>query len=211
MVMVMDDGDTLPLSSLPGLTHTWWAAAIHTMTTQRYSLFFWSWNKEILFANDDDFKARPEQALCVQLWSGGQSCGGLNVQGGYHHSMQQLQHVQCTINNAQGGHHFIHHDRPTPIQIITPSSSFSIWKVGFPGLMSCVDFDMDQSSRYVGLCGIFFKKWHSASVVLVINPSTDWHHLWLGLQSRFGPKKIYPQNACSDYRGICDNAIFWSL
>ena len=36
------DGDTLPLSSLPGLTHTWWAAAIHTMTTQRYSLFFWS-------------------------------------------------------------------------------------------------------------------------------------------------------------------------
>ena len=28
-------------------------------------------------------------------------------------------------------------------------------QVGFPGLMSCVDFDMEQSSRFVGLCGIF--------------------------------------------------------
>ena len=27
-------------------------------------------------------------------------------------------------------------------------------QVGFPGLMSCVDFDMEQSSRFVGLCGI---------------------------------------------------------
>ena len=29
-------------------------------------------------------------------------------------------------------------------------------QVGFPGLMSCVDFDMEQSSRFVGLCGILF-------------------------------------------------------
>merc|ERR1712037_775908 len=28
----------------------------------------------------------------------------------------------------------------------------SMYKVGFPGLMSCADFDMAQSSRYVGLC-----------------------------------------------------------
>jgi len=30
----------------------------------------------------------------------------------------------------------------------------SMYKVGFPGLMSCVDFDMAQSSRYVGLCEV---------------------------------------------------------
>lgn len=30
----------------------------------------------------------------------------------------------------------------------------SMYKVGFPGLMSCVDYDMEQSSRYVGLCEV---------------------------------------------------------
>ena len=29
----------------------------------------------------------------------------------------------------------------------------SMYMVGFPGMMSCHDFDLAQSSRYVGLCG----------------------------------------------------------
>ena len=29
----------------------------------------------------------------------------------------------------------------------------SMYKMGFPGMMSCHDFDLMQSSRYVGLCG----------------------------------------------------------
>ena len=28
-----------------------------------------------------------------------------------------------------------------------------MYKMGFPGMMSCQDFDLRQSSRYVGLCG----------------------------------------------------------
>ena len=29
----------------------------------------------------------------------------------------------------------------------------SMYKMGFPGMMGCQDFDLRQSSRYVGLCG----------------------------------------------------------
>ena len=34
----------------------------------------------------------------------------------------------------------------------------SMYKVGFPGMMNCEEFDMLQSSRYVGLCGKTFPK-----------------------------------------------------
>ena len=45
------------------------------------------------------------------------------------------------------------HDTDTNTNVIIPLFMTQT-KVGFPGLMSCVDFDMAQSSRYVGLCGI---------------------------------------------------------
>ena len=48
----------------------------------------------------------------------------------------------------------------TPLIVVISKCVFltskAIMQVGFPGLMSCVDFDMEQSSRFVGLCGILF-------------------------------------------------------
>ena len=51
------------------------------------------------------------------------------------------------------------HDTDTNTNVIIPLFMIQT-KVGFPGLMSCVDFDMAQSSRYVGLCGILPISYH---------------------------------------------------
>ena len=95
--------------------------------------------------------ARAEQAVRVQLRTWRQSRGRLDVQGG-----TPLSWIRFFLKLCSGHAHDTNSNTNTVILLIITSIPLLIieTKVGFPGLMSCVDFDMAQSSRYVGLCGI---------------------------------------------------------